>query len=59
MQRKDGTKKRKLMLRKEPLRRLTRELTERQLERALGGTDDGGGMHQQEWTVPDGTHTTT
>ena len=55
MQRTDGTKKRKLMLRKEPVRRLTRELTERQLEGALGGTDDGGGMHQNEWTFPPGT----
>lgn len=57
MQRKDGTKKKKLMLHKEPLRRLTRELTERQLEGALGGTDDGGGWNVNEWTSP--TNTTT
>lgn len=52
MQRKDGTKKKKLTLHKEPVRRLARELTERQLEGALGGSDDGGGMHQNEWTSP-------
>lgn len=39
MQPKASTKK--LTLRKEMLRRLPRELTERQLARALGG-DDGG-----------------
>ena len=43
----------KLTLHKESLRRLTRELREHELARALGGSDYGGGMHVPIPTVTD------
>jgi hypothetical protein len=42
----------KLTLHKESLRRLTRELAPHELARALGGTDDSGGMHVTISTRP-------
>jgi hypothetical protein len=42
----------KLTLHKESLRRLARELAPHELTRALGGTDDGGGMHVTISTRP-------
>lgn len=49
----------KLTLHKESLRRLTRELREHELARALGGSDYGGGMHVPIPTVTDDTETDT
>lgn len=43
----------KLTLHRESLRRLTRELAPHELARALGGTDDSGGMHVIIPTVSD------
>ena len=42
----------KLTLHKESLRRLTRELREHDLARALGGSDQGGGGHVPIPTEP-------
>jgi hypothetical protein len=39
----------KLTLHRESLRRLTRELRAHELARALGGTDDSGGMRVPTW----------
>jgi hypothetical protein len=42
----------KLTLHKESLRRMTRELSPHELGRALGGSDDSGGMHVTSSTRP-------